>query len=125
MSGSHVGNESLPSVAAVIGLGREIEPFELRKLAAIKCRPSRALVDKPIQFSELHEPNGALQVGHAVIEAEMIEIRQNVGSGAVDGAPARTPMRRDCAESERDRLKRIGGGDHTALAGGNRFPRME
>jgi hypothetical protein len=40
------------------------------------CSPVIALGNIAIEFRELHKANGALQVGHTVVEAEQVELGQ-------------------------------------------------
>src|SRR5829696_1190642 len=47
----------------------------------VELGPMLALLDKAVQLTELHQAHGALQVGHAVVVAQVLEVRQYVGFG--------------------------------------------
>ena len=101
------------------------EPADLAS-SRVTIRPAIALGDESVELAELDEPDRGLQIGHPVVEAELVEVGQQVRAAGRGGA---APRRRDGAVV----AQQLGAGGelgvvgrhHAALAGRDRLARME
>jgi hypothetical protein len=104
------------------GMRRPAKPLQP---VAVALGLALALGDEAVEFAELDQTDGALQVGHAIVEAEQVELGQQIGPGS----GMALLLRDRCAviAHPRHRLGKFGivGGDHSALARGHRLARME
>ena len=77
------GDERLPPVYARAGFARQSQPVNAGELLTIIARPLRAFFDKRRKLLELDNADRPLQIGHAKIVPEQVEVRQQIRFGAV------------------------------------------
>ena len=77
------GDVRLPSVISAFGLRGQPEPLEGRELLGVPLRPLRTLGDEAVELRQLHEADGRLQIGHPVVEPELVEVGEQERRRAV------------------------------------------
>src|ERR1044071_6757932 len=87
--------------------------------------PPLSLFEQPIKLTELDEADCTLHVGHPIVEAEQIEVWEEVGLWPCVALLLgdRCAVVAQHVRSLRECI--VVSGDHAALARGDRFPRMK
>ena len=121
----HIGDKGLPGMLAISRTLRHAQPGDGGQFLHVPARPMVTLVDEAVQLAQLHQAHRALQIGHAVVEAQQVELGQQVRPRALVAL-----LLGDRGAVVAQHVGSVGQllvlcGDHAAFTGGDRLARME